>query len=301
MLEIKPAVETAGVVAAVAGDVSVKRFGPMQRFRRDRVALACGLILLTLIVVAVLADLLQFKDPDVQNITNRLQGPSGEHWLGTDTFGRDVYARMVQACRLTLLATAQGLGIAVLLGIPVGLLAGYVGGLADSILSRITDGLMALPPLIFGIAIIGILGPGLTNAMISVGIVLSPRFFRLARAAARSVSREHYIEAARADGCSTLRILVKHVLPNSLGPLLVQMTFGVGQVIIAEASLSYLGLGVQSPQSSWGSMIREGFNVVTTSKWLIVPPSVAVVVTIAASFLLGDGLRDAFGRGLGDK
>lgn len=272
-----------------------------SRLRRDKVALICIGFIVLLLLIAVFANLLAPHDPNAQALGQRLQGPSGRHWLGTDTYGRDILSRMIFACRVTLLAVGEGLGIAVLLGIPTGLLAGYAGRLPDAIASRITDGLMAIPPLIFGIAIIGMLGTGLSKAMIAVGIVLFPRFFRLSRAAAQSVAHEPYIEAVRADGCSVFRILWRHVLPNSAGPLLVQVTFGVGEVITAEASLSFLGLGVQPPSASWGSMIREGFNVISGSSWSIFPPSIAVVATIAASFLLGDGLRDAIGRNLGGR
>jgi peptide/nickel transport system permease protein len=261
----------------------------------------CVGFLLLLILVAVFANLIAPQDPNAQNLAARLRGPSGSHLLGTDTYGRDILSRMILACRVTLLAVAQGLGIAVVLGIPAGLVAGYLGRITDVIVSRVTDGLMAIPPLIFGIAIIGLLGTGLSRAMIAVGIVLFPRFFRLSRAAAQSVAHEPYIEAVRSDGCSAFRILWRHVLPNSAGPLLVQTTFGIGEVIIAEASLSFLGLGVQPPDASWGSMIREGFNVLTGSAWSIFPPSIAVVATIAASFLLGDGLRDAIGRNMGGR
>jgi len=273
-----------------------ERSGVVFRLRRDRIAMVCLFLLVFLIVVALFAHLIAPQNPNAQALTNRLEGPSGKHWLGTDNFGRDLFSRMIVACRVTLLAVAEGLGIAVVIGIPTGLISGYLGRATDAIASRVTDGLMAIPPLIFAIAIIGMLGPGLSKAMIAVGVVLSPRFFRLARAASQSVAQDPYIEAVRADGCSVFRVLWRHVLPNSSGPLLVQTTLGIGEVIIAEASLSFLGLGVQAPDASWGSMIRDGFDVLNESAWSIFPPTIAVVVTIAASFMLGDGLRDAIGR-----
>jgi peptide/nickel transport system permease protein len=190
----------------------------------------------------------------------------------------------------------QALGLAVVLGVPPGLLAGFTGRLLDGILSRIADVLLALPPLILALAITGILGPGLTNAMIAVGIVLAPRFFRVARAAAGSQRNETYVEATRAMGCSTTRILFRHVLPNSSGPLLVQVTFALGLVVIAEASLSFLGLGAAPPTASWGSMVRDGFNNVYVSTFQLIAPSVMITLTILAFSTLGDALRDALGR-----
>lgn len=263
-----------------------------------KVVVVSVIFLVALVVVAVIAPWVAPKDPDVQDLGNRLQAPGGDHLLGTDPFGRDTFSRLLVASRVTLLASVQGLGLAVVAGIPLGLLAGYVGSWLGAILSRIADGLLSLPPLILALAIIGILGPGLTNAMIAIGIVLAPRFFRVARGAAESVASEGYIEAAEADGCSPWRILSRHVLPNASGPLLVQASFGVGLVITAEAGLSFLGLGVQAPQSSWGSMIREGFDVVYEDTFMLIPPTLMVVLTILAMFLLGDGLRDAF-RGAG--
>lgn len=270
-----------------------------RRLRRDRAVVISLTFLLLLIVVALFADTLTPQDPNALNLTRILEGPSGDHWLGTDGNGRDILSRLIVATGITLTAMAQGLGIAILLGVPIGLLAGFAGRSIDSILSRLADGVLALPPLLLAMAIVGFLGAGLTNAMVAVGIVVAPRLFRLARSAAQSTAHETYIEACRAGGVPTTRILWRHVLPNSMGPLLVQVTFGAGLVISAEASLSFLGLGVQTPQASWGSMIREAFTNIRTSSWPIIPPSAAVVLTIAMCFALGDGLQTAVGRNAG--
>jgi peptide/nickel transport system permease protein len=191
---------------------------------------------------------------------------------------------------------AQAIGLAILLGIPAGLLVGFVGRWMDTVFTWISDVLLTLPPLILALAIVAILGTGLTNAMIAVGIVFSPRFFRVARAAAISVRNETYIEASRALGCSTVRILGRHVLPNSSGPLLVQVTFALGLVVVAEASLAFLGLGVSPPGASWGGMVRDAFDNVYDSTFPLYAPSVMIVLTILASAVLGDALRDALGR-----
>ncbi|WP_029429896.1 ABC transporter permease [Blastococcus sp. URHD0036] len=268
----------------------------MRRLRRNRGAMIAAGFIALLILVAALGGLLPLPDPNKQDLVNRLSGPSGDHWLGTDSFGRDTLSRLVAATRVTLLAATEGLLVAVVLGVPLGLLAGYVGGATDAILSRIADGLLSLPGLVLALAIVGVAGPGLTNAMVAIGIVFAPRFYRVGRSAAQSVSHETYIEAVRADGVPTSRILLRHILPNSSGPLLVQASFAVGFIITAEASLSFLGLGVQVPDASWGSMVREGFAHVHESTFAIIPPAVMITLTVFAFSQLGDGLRDALGR-----
>jgi peptide/nickel transport system permease protein len=268
-----------------------------SRFRRqltaNRMAAAAAFFLVLLALVAIFGPWISTHDPNRQDLMAQLQGPSGEHWLGTDTFGRDVYSRLVSSTRVSLLAIVQALLLASALGIPLGLLAGYAGGILDAVLSRISDAVLALPPLILALAIVGILGPGLTNAMLALGIVLAPPQFRLARGAAQSVSSETYIEACRALGCSTWRILWRHVLPNASSPLLVQVTFAAGVVVIAEASLSFLGLGTQAPQSSWGTMLRDAFDHIYDSPWFIVAPTLMIALTILSFSAFGDGLRDA--------
>lgn len=264
----------------------------------NRAAAAAATFLFLLVTLALCTPLLPLPEPNKQDLMAQLQGPSGAHWLGTDGYGRDVLSRLMWSTRISLLAILQALVLASGIGIPLGLLAGYAGGAVDAILSRISDAILALPPLILAMAIVGILGPGLTNAMIALGLVLAPPQFRLARGAAQSVSSELYIEACRALGCSSQRILWRHVLPNASSPLLVQITFAAGVIVIAEASLSFLGLGVQEPQSSWGTMLRQAFVDVYQSPWLLAPPAVMVALTILSFSTFGDGLRDALvGRG----
>lgn len=260
--------------------------------------MAAALFIGLLALIALCAPILPLQDPDQQDLLSKLQGPSSSHWLGTDAYGRDVLARLIFSARITLLAILQALALASGIGIPLGLLAGYAGGVVDAVLSRISDAILALPTLILAMAIVGILGPGLTNAMLALGLVLAPPQFRLARGAAQSVSAELYIEACRALGCSSWRVLWRHVMPNASSPLLVQVTFAAGVIVIAEASLSFLGLGVQEPQSSWGTMLREAFNEIYSSPWLTAPPAITVGLTILSFSTLGDGLRDALeGRG----
>lgn len=268
----------------------------LRRLTRNRVAVISAVFLGLLVLVAVLSPVLMPHDPGRQDLLNRLESPSGDHWLGTDSLGRDNFSRLIEGTRVTLWACLQAIALAVVVGIPTGLIAGFVGRRVDSVLSWIADILLSLPPLILALAIVGILGPGLTNAMVAVGIVFAPRFFRVARAAAYSVRNETYVEATRALGCSTSRILFRHVLPNSSGPLLVQLTFALGLVVTAEASLSFLGLGAKPPTATWGSMVRDAFNNVYDTTFPLIAPSLMIVLTILAFSALGDALRDAMGR-----
>jgi peptide/nickel transport system permease protein len=269
----------------------------VRRFLRNRVAVAAVMVVIFLVLVAIFAKQLEPKDPDLQDLFLRSAGPSWRNWLGTDNFGRDELSRLISATRVTLIASVQGLGIAVLLGVPLGIIAGYRRNAFDMVVSRIADALLSLPPLILAFAIVGAAGPGLTNAMIAVGITLSPRFFRIARGAAAAVSTEPYVEAARADGCTTARLLGRHILPNARGPLLVQVSFAIGFIITAEASLSFLGLGVQPPQASWGTMLQSAFANVSTNTFQVFPPAILIVLSVWAFAAIGDGLRDALGRG----
>ena len=268
----------------------------LRRVLRNRVAVVALCFVGFLVVVAFLSPFIMPRDPARQSLLDKLKGPSGEHWLGTDSLGRDNFSRLIEGTRVTMLAAVQAIGVGVVLGVPFGLLAGFVGKRLDSALSRIADVLMSVPPLILSLAIVGILGRGLTNAMIGIGVVFAPRIFRVARAAALSARNETYVEASRAMGCSTSRILFRHVMPNSSGPLLVQVTFALGTVITAEAGLSFLGLGAQPPTASWGSMVRDAFNNVYSTKFPLLVPSLMITLTILAFSVLGDALADAMGR-----
>lgn len=269
----------------------------MRRLLRNRGAIIAFWFLVLLVVVAIVAPLISPADPNEQDVLNRLAGPSADHWLGTDALGRDTLSRLLYSAGITMLASAQGLAISVGLGVPLGLFAGYVGGVIDSVLSRVTDAFLSLPPIIFALGLITALGAGLTNVMIAIGVLLAPRFYRVARAAAESISHEIYIEACRSFGASTPRVLFRHVIPNASGPLLVQASFAVGVIISAEASLSFLGIGVQLPQASWGSMLQTAFQTVSTDSFQLIPPAVMISLTILAFFTIGDALRDALGRG----
>jgi peptide/nickel transport system permease protein len=245
-----------------------------------------GLVIIVLIVLAaILAPLIAPYDPTAQSWSAVRKAPSAAHWFGTDEVGRDLLARV--------LAGVISVGIAIAVGVPLGLLAGYAGGLVDGLISRVTDAMLACPFLILAIALAAFLGPSLTNAMIAIGVTATPIFIRLTRGQVLSVKAEDYVEAARAVGNPHWRIALRHILPNVLPQLLVQATLTIATAIIAEASLSFLGLGQQPPAPSWGSMLNAAQRFLVNAPWMAVWPGLAIFVTVLSFNLLGDGLRDA--------
>lgn len=268
----------------------------LRRLRRNKAAVISILVVVFLTVLAVIGPWIAPHDPNKVELGLRLMGPSGEHLLGTDELGRDVLSRLIVATRVDLLASAQAVGLALVIGVPLGVVAGYAGGATDAIFSRVIDALMTLPPLILAVVVVAILGPGLRNAMLAIAVLIVPNFYRIVRASTQGARSELYIESARASGCTSWRILWRHILPAVAPPLLVQASFSASVVIVAEASLSFLGLGARAPQATWGLMLNEASSNLTTASYLIYPPTVMVAVTILAFSLLGDGLRDAVGR-----
>lgn len=267
-----------------------------SRLRRRHAAMA-ALIFLVLLVVAVLtAPLIAPYDPNALDVRNTFAGPSSEHWLGTDDLGRDMVSRLLYGGRLSLLAGLTAVAVATLLGAPLGLMSGYAGGWWDRIITSFNDSLMSFPPLILAIAIIGVLGPSLINAMIAIGIVFAPRFMRILRGATLAVRQEGYIEAGIASGTRTSRILTRHVLPNVLSPFIVQLSIGMGVAILAEAGLSFIGLGVQPPQASWGAMLDRAFDHMSRAPLNVISPGLMIMLVVLSFNTLGDGLRDSLGR-----
>ncbi|MFF0817245.1 ABC transporter permease [Rhodococcus sp. NPDC003318] len=273
----------------------------VKRLLQDRVGMICLAGLTCLVFIGVLAQFWTPKDPTAQDLLRRLESPSGDYWLGTDSVGRDILSRLMVATGVDLAAAALAVGIGLAVGAGFGLLAGFLGGPLDSVTSRVFDVLMSLPPLLFAVAIVGALGPSLTNAMVAVGVLLAPRFFRLVRVSTSEVISEDFVEAARSGGAGPVRIMTRHVAPNIFSPLLVQISFGVSVAIVAESGLSFLGLGVQPPTASWGSMVKEGFDNLAINSWTIVPASVMIIVSILLLSLFGDSLRDAVGSQGGSK
>jgi peptide/nickel transport system permease protein len=264
-----------------------------RRLMRRKSAVVGGLVVIFFILVAVLAPLISPFDPAATDWGQVRKAPSWKHWMGTDEIGRDVLARMIWGAQASLLAGVISVAIAVGLGVPIGLLSGYCGGWIDALLQRITDAMLAIPFLILAIALAAFLGPSLTNAMIAIGVSTMPIFIRLTRGQVLSVKVEDYVEAARAVGNSHPRIAVRHIFPNVVAPVLVQATLSIATAIIAEASLSFLGLGQQPPAPSWGSMLNVAKNFLSQAPWMASFPGLAICMVVLGFNLLGDGLRDA--------
>ena len=262
-------------------------------WRRSPLTVAGLALIAILALIAVLAPLIAPADPLKQILSTRLKPPSADHWLGTDQLGRDVLSRMIYGARISLLIGTVVVGLAASVGTFVGLVAGYVGGWLDEGLMRLTDVFFAFPALILAMAISGALGPSLTNAMIAIAVVSWPVYARLVRAQVLSLREREYVEAARGLGASAQRIVWQHILPNTLAPLLVQASFDMGGAILSAAGLSFIGFGTQPPTAEWGVMISEGRNYIATHSWLSLFPGLAILLTVAAFNLIGDGLRDA--------
>jgi peptide/nickel transport system permease protein len=264
-----------------------------RRLARRRSALLGLVVVLFMVLVAVLAPLLAPYDPAAQSWTAVRKAPSALHWMGTDEAGRDILSRIVWGTRASLLAGLTSVGIAMAIGVPLGLAAGFLGGIVDGFISRFTDAMLACPFLILAIAFAAFLGPSLTNAMLAIGITATPLFIRLTRGQVLSVKAEEYVEAASAVGNPQWRIAVRHILPNILPQLMVQATLTIASAIIAEASMSFLGLGLQPPEPSWGSMLNSAQRFLGNAPWMALWPGLAIFLTVLSFNLLGDGLRDA--------
>jgi len=253
-----------------------------------------GLFVIALLVsLALLAPLISPYDPNLQTWGAVRQAPSVLHWFGTDDVGRDVLARVIFGARASLAAGVISVAIALLAGVPVGLISGYIGGFVDALLSRITDAMLACPFLILAIALAAFLGPSLGNAMIAIGVSTTPIFIRLTRAQVMTVKVEDYVEAARAVGNPHWRIALVHILPNVLPALLVQITLSIAAAVIAEAALSFLGLGQQPPAPSWGSMLNSAQRFLVHAPWMAFWPGLAIFIAVLSFNLIGDGLQDA--------
>ena len=265
----------------------------LRRLLHRRGAVLGLFVILVLVTLALFAPLLSPYDPTLQTWSAVRKPPSALHWFGTDDVGRDVLSRVIYGARASLMAGVISVAIALLVGVPVGLVSGYAGGFIDALFGRLTDALLACPFLILAIALAAFLGPSLSNAMIAIGITTTPIFIRLTRAQVMSVKVEDYVEAARAVGNPHWRIVLVHILPNILPALLVQATLSIAVAIIAEASLSFLGLGQQPPAPSWGSMLNSAQRFLVTAPWMAVWPGLAIFLTVLSFNLVGDGLRDA--------
>lgn len=261
-----------------------------------------GLAILGLVCVAALgAPLLAPYAPNDQDYLALTQGPGGAHWLGTDDLGRDVLSRLIYGSRVSLQVGIIAVGIALTIGVSLGLLAGYAGGFVDTVITRFTDAVQAFPGLILALAITAALGPGIGNAMIAIGFVSTPAIARLTRGQTLSIREREYVEAARVLGAPPLRIMARHIWPNVTAPIIVQATLLIASAIVTEASLSFLGVGVQPPTASWGAMLRTGSQYLEVAPWMGFAPGVAIFLTVLAFNFVGDGLRQALDPRLGGR
>lgn len=263
-----------------------------QLFLRSPVSVVGSIVLLVMIAAALLGPALAPYGLNETDIAGALKAPSAEHWFGTDDLGRDVFSRVVIAAQVSLRVAVISVAIALVLGVLLGIVSGYAGGWADGVLMRIVDVMFAFPMLILALAIVAVLGPGANTATIAIGVVYVPIFARVARASTPSVRSEPFVRASQTMGTGAGRILVKHILPNISGPIIVQTSLSLAFAILSEAALSFLGLGVQPPQPSWGRMLFEAQSFLGTAWWLAVFPGLAIFLTVLSCNLVGDGLRD---------
>ncbi|WP_084500752.1 ABC transporter permease [Halalkalibacillus halophilus] len=263
------------------------------RLFQNKLAVFGGVVTFGLIFTAIFAAWLAPHDPTEQNYSAVLQGPSLEYWFGTDNLGRDLFSRVIYGAQVSLQAGLISVGIALAIGVPIGLISGYYRGFLDEyIIMRLTDAMLSIPALVLALALAAVLGAGLTNAMIAIGLVLTPNFIRLIRGEVLAHREKEYVEAGKASGISDFKLIIKHILPNTMAPIMVQATLAIAAAIIVEASLSYLGLGTQPPDPSWGSMLANGQGYLDSAPWIALFPGFFIFLTVISINLFGDGIRD---------
>lgn len=266
-----------------------------NRLRKNKLAMLGLAILIVMVALAVCADWIADYDTNVtgMNMAERLQTPSAKHWFGTDSYGRDVFARIIHGSRLSLSLSIFAMLAAVAIGSIIGAIAGYYGGRVDDVLMRLMDILLAIPPMLMSISIVAALGHSMVNLMIALSLAYIPVFARVIRSSILTVKGQEFIEAAKACGTSNARIILRHIIPNAIGPIIVQATLAMGSTILIISSLSFMGMGIQPPQPEWGTMLYEGRDLIRTSPYLVIFPGIAIALAVLSLNLLGDGLRDA--------
>lgn len=264
-----------------------------KKLMAERMAFVSLIFLLILVIVALTAPYIVPHDPLQQDLTKVMLPPSADHWLGTDELGRDIFSRLLMGTESAIKAGLFAILIPLLIGVPMGIISGYLGGIVDDIFMRIVDAIIAIPAILLALGITGALGISLWNAMIAIGIVFTPQFARLARGQTLQVRSEPYVEAAKISGAGPLWTMVKHIIPNIAPPIVVQASFNLSYAILVEASLSFLGMGAQSPEISWGNMIQQAYSMINMNPMMIIYPGLAIMFTVLAGNFLGDGLRSA--------
>jgi peptide/nickel transport system permease protein len=273
--------------------MSSKKRSALSVFRESKVAIVGSILIVVVILIAISAPWISPYDPREQKVLKRLQGPQADYLLGTDHFGRDILSRVIWGSRTSLTVGLVAVTIAGLLGTCLGIIAGYKGGLIENFIMRAADVILSLPSLLMGLMVIVVLGMGTFKVAIAIAVALTPRFIRLAHGPTLSLKEIGYVEAARASGGGEVRIMLRHILPNIIGPIAVMATLWVATAIRIEASLSFLGLGTQPPNSSWGLMLKSGVNNIMISPWLAIFPGLAIMFAVMSFNMVGDGLRDA--------
>ena len=274
-----------------------------RRFRKNRTAMVGLIIILIVILTAIFADVIAapvrvsarivIPKAEYMDLTNDRVFPNAQHWFGTDHLGRDIFARVVHGTRISLLVGVIAVGIAAAVGITLGSVAGFYGGVSDNIIMRFIDILLAIPQILLAISISAAMGPGLTNVMVAVGISNIPSYARIVRSSVLTLKDQEFIEAAKSVGASELRLILRHIIPNSMAPIIVTATMGLASAILAAAGLSFIGLGIQPPTPEWGAMLNEGRQIMVEFWPVAVFPGLAIALVVLGFNLLGDGLRDA--------
>lgn len=274
--------------------IEQEKFEFWHRFCENKTAVLGLVVLVIIILMAILAPLIaDYNQVITQDLSNRTIKPGIEHWFGTDGYGRDTFARTVWGARLSLFIAFATILLACIVGMILGVICGYFGGTVDAIVMRIVDVFMCLPPLLFSLSIVSALGNGMWNLILAVGITMMPYFTRVVRAAVLSVASMDYIEAARANGAHDFYIVTRHIIPNCMGPIIVEATISLSSVIMIAAGLSFIGLGVEPPSPEWGAMLSDSREYMRQAPWLVLAPGFAIMVTALAFNLVGDGVRDA--------
>ncbi|ANX11651.1 hypothetical protein ABE41_006495 [Fictibacillus arsenicus] len=265
----------------------------LKRFLKRKVSIVGGIIIIIFVITAIFGPLFAPYDPLQQDLANNFQGASAEHWLGTDNLGRDTLSRLIYGARISLEISMASVGLALIVGLVLGVTAGYYGGKIETLIMRFVDILLAFPGILLAIVIVAVLGNGLVNTMMAVAIFSVPDFARIIRASVISLKEMEYIEACKAAGASNLRIILRHIIPNSLSPVIVQTTLMMGTAILTASGLSFIGLGVQPPNPEWGAMLSKARELLRSAPLAAIAPGTAITLVVLSFSLVGDGLRDA--------
>ena len=281
----------------VAFEAAPPRVTEWQRFKRiffgRKIVLVGFFIILVLLIAAIFSPLLAPYDPYEQDLRNALQQPNGDHWLGTDPLGRDVLSRIIYGSQISLQVGIIAVGVATVIGMSLGLIVGFFGGWVDAIIMRVIDALMAIPALVLALTFAAVMGGGLRNIMIALGIAMMPTYCRLMRGQVLSIKETDYVMAGHVVGGSNLRIMLSHIVPNCLPPLIVLITLQMGTAILSEAALSFLGIGIAPPGAAWGAMVNDAYRYLLTHPLLSFAPGICILLVVLSFNMVGDGLRDA--------